>query len=257
MLLASDRRHGTRCTVVVVVGCPYYTTHYTTTSPPPRPANIQPAAHGAPMVASPSPSVCIAVIYSLTKPSARALCPLGRQAIAWRLPCALAPQCEMTYAGQGPVSTRRPMRCWLWLLVLLLAALTALVRCTALAPTPRDRCRPTTHYLLCLSACLACPCTHPPLSLPCCYCCCRQHSPAFVRRIGDEVPPRQFASSLCLPAHPIGLSCAHPPIPQPAVGALSLALSQPRCLPATRLLGFTLILNVVPSPVNPRLTTVL
>lgn len=141
----------------------HYTLHYYIS--PPRPANIQPAAHGAPMVASPSPSVCIAVIYSLTKPSARALCPLGRQAIAWRLPCALAPQCEMTYAGQGPVSTRRPMRCWLWLLVLLLAALTALVRCTALAPTPRDRCRPTTHYLLCLSACLACPCTHPPLSL--------------------------------------------------------------------------------------------
>lgn len=54
--------------------------------------------------------------------------------------------------------------------------------------------------------------------------CCRQHSPAFARRIGDEVPPRQFASSPCLAAH---LACAHPPIPQPAVGALSLALSQP------------------------------
>lgn len=204
----------------------------------------QPAAHGAPMVASPSPSVCIAVIYSSRKPSARALCRLGRQAIAWRLPCALAPQCEMTYAGQDPVSTRRPM----------LAALTALVRCpalhcTALAPIPRDRRR------LCPLV-LPCPCSNP--SLTCCYCCYSAAASAASTplrlRAGSETrfhpanSPRRHA---CLPVP------AHPPIPQPAVGALSLAPSQPRCLPATRLLGMTLMLNVIPSPVNPRLTTVL
>ncbi|EMD68630.1 hypothetical protein COCSADRAFT_274736 [Bipolaris sorokiniana ND90Pr] len=123
------------------------------------------------------------------------------------------------------------------------------LHCTALAPIPRDRRR------LCPLV-LPCPCSNP--SLTCCYCCYSAAASAASTplrlRAGSETrfhpanSPRRHA---CLPVP------AHPPIPQPAVGALSLAPSQPRCLPATRLLGMTLMLNVIPSPVNPRLTTVL
>lgn len=79
VLLASDRRHGTPPVCSSSRGRGRILLLHATCDllhmPPPRPANIQPAAHGAPMVASPSPSVCIAVIYSSRSP------PLARYAV--------------------------------------------------------------------------------------------------------------------------------------------------------------------------------